>query len=282
MRYDFENSQWRVVLSNNLDTINSFSLGKTGDSTNTQSDASWLLLFETDGQKYTITSRGLRYIFESNDQLRFFFDSTNKIYNSKTGKVVEDIIKVLSINLKPDELTPFTVDWPWKITSEFKNDSGYVNSKKIEVSFNDADNDGVVDDPDLFEHIVAPSTNSSTKYIFQKKSTINKTETFNYVDSSLEPIYTKASQGAVGALSQYNDKDVFYLIDRNVFLRYNKTANALEFSSDYLAYTGRTDIKFEYSHAADEQARIDPSSSNIIDVYSVSYTHLTLPTTPYV
>ena len=273
LRYDFENSQWRVVLANNLDTTNAFSLGKTGDSTNSQSDASWLLLFETDGQKYTITSRGLRYVFESNDQLRFFFDSTNKIYDSRTGKVVEDIIKVLSINLKPDELTPFTVDWPWKITSEFKNDSGYINSKKIEVSFNDADNDGVVDDPDLFEHIVAPNTNSSTKYIFQKKSTINKTEIFNYVDASIEPIYTKSSQGAIGALSQYNDNDVFYLIDRNVFLRYNKTANAVQFTSDYLAYTGRKDIKFEYSHAADEQARIDPSSSNIIDVYLLTKTY---------
>jgi hypothetical protein len=267
LRYDFENSQWRVIISNNLDTRTEFGLGKSGDSTNTQSDNSWLLLFETDGQKYTVTARGRRYVFESNDQIRFFFDSTNKIYNSKSGTIVSDVIKVLSINTKPDALNPFTVDWPWQITKEYKNDAGYINSKKIEISFFDTDNDGVVDDPDLFEHIVAPETNSNTKYIYQKKTTVNKTETFNYIDADKEPIYTKTSQGAVGALSQYNNGDVFYLIDRDVFLKYNQTANALEFTSDYLAYFGRTDIKFEYSHAADEQARIDPSSSNIIDVY---------------
>jgi hypothetical protein len=270
LRYDFENSEWRVIIANNLDTSNDFSLGKTGDSTNTQSDNSWMLLFETDGQKYTITSRGRRYVFESNDQLRFFFDSTNRIYDSKTGNIVSDIIKVLSINTKPDALTPFTVDWPWQIVKEYKNEAGYVNSKKIEISFYDSDNDGVVDDPDLFEHIVAPETNSNSKYVYQKKTVVNKTETFNYVDASKEPIYTKTSQGAVGALSQYNDGDVFYLIDRDVFLKYNKSKNALEFTSDYLAFVGRIDIKFEYSHAADEQARIDPSSSNIIDVYMLT------------
>lgn len=270
LRYDFENSQWRVIIANNLDTRNDFSLGKTGDSTNTQSDNSWLLLFETDGQKYTITARGRRYVFESNDQLRFFFDSTNKIYDSKSGTIVSDVIKVLSINTKPDDLNPFTVDWPWQITKEFKNDAGYINSKKVEISFYDSDSDGVVDDPDLFEHIVAPDANTNTKYIYQKKSTVNKTETFNYVDAAAEPIYTRTSQGAIGALSQYNNGDVFYLIDRDVFLKYNQANNALEFTSDYLAYIGRTDIKFEYSHAADEQARIDPSSSNIIDVYMLT------------
>jgi len=270
LRYDYESSQWRVIDNNNLDTFNQFSLGKTGDSTNTQSDNSWLLLFETDGQKYTITARCRKYIFESNDQIRFFFDSKNKIYDSKTGTIVQDVIKVLSINTKPDALTPFTVDWSWQIDKEYKNSAGYINSKKIEVSFFDADSDGVVDDPDLFEHIVAPETNPNTKYVYQKKSIVNKTETFNYIDANKEPIYTKTSQGAVGALSQYNNGDVFYLIDRDVFLKYNQTSNALEFTSDYLAYVGRTDIKFEYSHAADEQARIDPSSSNIIDVYMLT------------
>ena len=28
----------------------------------TQLDASWIILFETNGEKYTVTARGLRYI----------------------------------------------------------------------------------------------------------------------------------------------------------------------------------------------------------------------------
>ena len=60
-----------MITQNNLDITSEFSTGKTGDVTDQQLDASWLLLFETDGEKYTITSRGQRYIFESNEEIRF-------------------------------------------------------------------------------------------------------------------------------------------------------------------------------------------------------------------
>ena len=39
-----------------------FPNGKTGDVTNNPLDASWIILFETDGEKYTITNRGLAHI----------------------------------------------------------------------------------------------------------------------------------------------------------------------------------------------------------------------------
>ena len=39
------------------------------DVTNNKLDASWILLFQTNGEKYTITNRGLRYIFESDKVL---------------------------------------------------------------------------------------------------------------------------------------------------------------------------------------------------------------------
>ena len=102
LRYDFQNRQWRLVTENNLDVIGDFSTGKTGDVTNQQLDSSWLLLFETDGEKYTIEYRGLRYVFESGQEIRFFYDSINKIYDNRTGQIVKDKISVLSINKKPD------------------------------------------------------------------------------------------------------------------------------------------------------------------------------------
>ena len=96
LRYDFQNRQWRLVTENNLDVIGDFSTGKTGDVTNQQLDSSWLLLFQTDGEKYTIEYRGLRYVFESGQEIRFFYDSINKIYDNRTGQIVKDKISVLS------------------------------------------------------------------------------------------------------------------------------------------------------------------------------------------
>ena len=43
--------------------------------------------------------------------------------------------------------------------------------------------------------------------------------------------------------------------------------NALSLTSDYQAYIGRDNLKFHYVHSANESNRIDPSASNIIDVY---------------
>jgi predicted transcriptional regulator len=60
-------------------------MGKTGDTSNQNLDSSWVLLFETDGEKYTITYRGVRYIFESDKEVKFYFDETDRIYDSRSG-----------------------------------------------------------------------------------------------------------------------------------------------------------------------------------------------------
>ena len=57
-------------------------------------DGAALLKFTTDGETYTIEYRGSRYVFESDKEIRFYFDSSDKIYNNLTGKVVKDRIIV--------------------------------------------------------------------------------------------------------------------------------------------------------------------------------------------
>ena len=43
--------------------------------------------------------------------------------------------------------------------------------------------------------------------------------------------------------------------------------------SNYRAYYGRDKIRFQYMHAADDNSRIDPSVSNIIDTYVLTRTY---------
>ena len=264
LRYDTNLRQWRLIVENNLSALGDFSLGKTGDTTNQQLDASWLLLFETDGEKYTITYRTLRYIFESDKEIRFYYDSADKVFDNKTGQIIKDKISVLSINLKPDALTPFTVQHDWEISDAFRDADGYVDSKKIEVSFYDADEDAVVDDPETFIEIVNETVSPLTKFVFQKKYiTTDGLEDYSYVDGSV--ITVKQSESVVGALSQYTDGQIFYLVTENVFKQLS--ASTLILTTGYRAFVGRDKLKFQYIHAADDDNRIDPSSSNIIDTY---------------
>ena len=275
LRYDFNTTTWRVVLEPNLDTLSAFSTGKTGDLTNQNLDSSWLLLFETDGETYTITSRGQRYVFESDKEIRFYYDSSDKVYDPITNQIVKDKISLLSINTQPTTsgyaLTPFTVPFNWEIIKEYRDAEGYVDSKKVEIGFLDSDDDGVVDDPEIFTRFI--TTSDKNKFIFLKEyTTTDDIDDFRYVDAASELITPVLNEQEIidNGVTTYPDNSVFYIINKDIFKVYNTTTEALELTVNYRAYEGRDDIIFQYEHAADESNRIDPSSSNIIDVYMLT------------
>jgi hypothetical protein len=268
LRFDRTLGQWRVINESNLNVSSEFSIGKTGDNSNQQLDSSWLLKFTTDGENYTIEYRGSRYVFESDQEIRFYFDSSDKIYNNLTGKIVKDKISVLNNNNKPDSVEKFTVDFDWEITQEYRDAEGYVNSKKVEVTFFDEDDDGVVDDPEIFDVIVDEDVNPLTKYVFQQKYlTTDGVEDYNYVSNSTLNIITLASKGSLGPLSQYDDGQIFYYVDSGLFEKLNSATSILTQQNNYRAFIGRDNLRFLYIHAADDSSRIDPSASNIIDSY---------------
>ena len=268
LRYDVATRNWRLITESNLNVASPFSTGKTGDISNQQLDASWLLLFQTDGEKYTITSRGLRYVFESDSELKFYYDASDKIYDNKTGKIVKDRIQVLNINTQPDSVNAFTTPFDWEIVKEYRDKEGYVDSKKVEVGFFDSDDDGVVDDPEIFTEIVKETVNPSTKYIFQiKYLTSDGVEDFKYISSADSNIMIVDSEVSIGAFSQYDNGQLFYIRSQDIFKTLNTSTNTLSLTNNYKAFVGRDGLKFQYVHAADSSSRIDPSSSNIMDIY---------------
>ena len=72
----------------------------------------------------------------------------------------------------------------------------------------------------------------------------------------------------IGAYSQYANGQLFYIIENDNFKFLNN--NTLIVTADYKAHIGRSDLKFQYVHSADDGNRIDPSASNIIDVYMLT------------
>ena len=213
--------------------------------------------------------RTLRYVFESVKECRFYVDPTQKIYDTKTGKTIKDKVNVLSINTTPDGTESFTVDFPWEIIKEFRDSEGYIDSSKIEVGFYDSDDDYVVDNPDLFNIIVSPETDVQDKYIIQEKFiTLDGTEEYRYIDNSNSFVKVRATRNNVDTPYSVNTNgQLYYFIDENTFYNLNTDTNSLSRNNDYRAYIGRDDIKFQYIHNADTDNRIDPSSSNIMDIF---------------
>jgi hypothetical protein len=279
LRYDATLTSWQIVYANNLDFTSAFSLGNQGNTTSQNIDASWILLFTSNTIQYTITSRKLRYVFESDKELTFYFDTSVKVYDSTSSSTILDTIKVLSVNTQPDALTPFTDDLTWQIVSEYIGKDGYVDPKKIVVTFADSTGTGVVDNPQLFSDIVNPTTNISSKFIVEQRYVIsNGQEDYKYVSNNptTGPVVILNSSSA-GAFYSYPDGTYFYFIDTATVVKLNLTGVLkLVPTLDYKVYIGRSDLKFQYIHSADYDSRIDPGSSNIVDIYVLTKNYDTL------
>jgi hypothetical protein len=268
LRYDVDTLTWKVVTESNVNIYGGFSTSRQGANNNQQLDASWLILFTTDTEYYTVSFRLTRYIFESDKQIRFFFDASDKIYDTRTNTIIKDKIEVLSVNTVPGTTYPFTYGRDWDIIEEYLGIDGYLDTKKIQVSFSDTDSDGVVDNPDIFDDIVEPDA-----LVFLEKYPVTRgQEDYRIYNNRNNKVLVKDTQAEVlPILQQFPSNQYFYFKDLNMIKKIVRKGSSsqllLEASDDFKVYRGRNDLKFHYVHNADFEARIDPGITNFIDVF---------------
>jgi hypothetical protein len=268
LRYDEENEQWKVITSANLSASAVFDLAYAGDTTSSNLDASWFFKFTNDGNTYTVTYRSLKYIFESAGQNKFHYDAAEKIYDYVTGTTVKDTVKVLKNNTAPTAGTAFGYPINWQVVNTVQEADGYQDNRKVEVGFYDADDDGVVDNPEIFDIIVEPDTNVTTKFVFfEKYTSYNNVE--RYRPYAATNFVVTANESDISLPGTYTNGQLFYFYadSENVIKQYNSTTITLTTTTDYIARRGRSSIDFQYRHNAGQNTRIDPSVSNIIDIY---------------
>jgi hypothetical protein len=275
LRYDIDTATWNVITSTNLSTSAVFDLNNTGSTAGTNLDASWWFKFTNDGNTYTVQYRKLDYIFESESQNKFHYDVQEKIFDYKTGKSVKDTVKILKTNSIVS--TGNSIGYPitWQVVDTVTESDGFNDNRKVKVGFFDDDDDGVVDNPEIFDIVVEPTTSESTKFVFFEKyisyDTIERYRFYaatNFVVSKNETDITLSS-------TAYTDGQLFYFYDadEDVIKKYSSTTNTLSTSTDYIARRGRSSINFQYKHNAGQETRIDPSVSNIVDVYMLERTY---------
>ena len=271
LRYDNDTQAWAVITGTNLNQTTTFSLQNAGDTTGLNQDASWLFLFTNDGETYTVSHRSLEYIFESYLETRFYFDKDLKIFDPRTGKTIRDKIVMLKVNSLPDSNTAFGQDYIMNVDDTVIEDDGYILTERIKVTFPDQDGDGVIDDPDVFDVVVSPDTSSSTKIVFYKTYLDNSgyTRYEPVVSSSVESSYTTLT--AITAVKDtYSSGQIFYASSTGSF--YILSVNSvnqkiLTQTTGYVTKVGRDNLLFQYTHNSPNNRRIDPSPSNIIDLF---------------
>jgi hypothetical protein len=269
LRFDLTTSTWKIITAPNIDLINAFALGKAGDTTNNNVDTSWLLAFTKEADEYKIRVRVLNYIFGSLEQNRFYYDSGQKIYDSKTGKVIKDQIRILGINPKPANTVPIKESLIFEVDDSIKFEDGFQSAEAVQIAFADRDDDGVIDNPEAFEQIVGLDTDTKKPYIFfvESKDSFGNI-VYNYFDNSQEVIKIEQQENSV-SVTDFNDGDLVYFYDslEDRVKRVDYASNSFILEPTYIANIGRSRLTFQYIHNANVDRRIDPSVSNIIDVY---------------
>jgi hypothetical protein len=268
---------WYLITSTNLADNASWSQTFAGSTAGTNLDASWFVQFVTDGSTYTVSSRALDYYFGSVLQTRFFYYGDQLIYDSRTGTVISDFVNVLKTNSRPDSALPLAGDTRLKIVGQPVQSDGFVDDFQVLVSFSDADSDGIPDNPDFFDEIVAPTatvTSTSPWVFLQKTVDFDNLERYLLVEqgivnseyATLDDIELVKTEYVDGQVFYAYSSEIFYtlIIDTTTFVR------TLVVNNEFIARTGRQDLYFQYRHNSPLTSRIDPGTTNIIDLYVVT------------
>jgi len=272
---------WYVITSTNLDDNATWSQTYAGNTSGQNLDASWMVQFVAVDNSYTITYRGLAYYFGSVLQTRFFFYGNQKIYDSRTGTTIRDFVNVLAVNTKPDSSSPLPGDIFTTIIGQPVESDGYVDDFQVLISYRDNDNDGVPDNPDFFNEIVAPTVNPNLKLVF-----LQRTVDFDNLQRYLlvEPGVVNSDYSTYDTIElvkfQYSPGQVFYAYSDELF--YVLTVNTAGVrvitqttEGEWIARTGRQALYFQYRHNSPLTNRIDPGTTNIIDLYVVTQSYYT-------
>ena len=285
--YDNLTAAWYLITNSNLAANATFSLTNAQNTDSTNSDASWLIQCTTNGANYTVISRSLDYYFGSVAETRFFFYTSEPIYDSRTGTVIRDYVNVLKINSEPDSNYPLPEDAVLPIIAQPVLTDGLTDDFQVEVSFDTRPGSTVPVNPDFFDDLVAPAVNANTKLVFfQQTVDFDNLQRYLLVQNGVVNSEYPTQDSILLVLEQYNVGQVFYAYNQNssntitnqVFytLTLDSSNNrTLTVDTSFVARIGRQDLYFQYRHNSPLTNRIDPGSTNIIDVYVVTNEYYT-------
>lgn len=202
-----------------------------------------------------------------------------EIITSGTG--YNTVTSVVSITFSDTQFStlPLGTDYGWQIDGTVIEADGYVEPKKVQVSFLDEYEDSQIENPDAFLNIVAPTT-LSPQTGFRDKFVY-----FKYTDNELT--YSVVPNADILAYPTESDVPQSAKIEGQLFYFYDKSIDVIKHYSatadssyilepSYFARPGRSGLKFQYRHNSGDDRRLDPSKTNLIDIFVLTQSYDTI------
>lgn len=305
LRYDEDDQEWKVINVSDIDYDSSFSLDNAGDTSQSNLDASWIILAEYDQTSWQFRIRYVEFIFESVNDSRFFFEGSDQITDISNGQSVSDYIRLLRVNTTPDGADKTGIDYFWDLSSNITYSDGFIEPRRIKVTMRDTDRDGTPDDPTIFSVFVDPPTNPTPedhKFVFWEERVSGDGYDFSVPVIDIDIVQDMEelvdNYPYTGLAVYVIDEDQFFVADDEpdeifdtiaelegsspaegdtAFVKENNNFYVFqdgewiitpEFeATTFFARVGRNDLLFQWKHFATRRSLIDPAVSNIHDIY---------------
>jgi hypothetical protein len=234
--------------------------------------------------RYTVTYRSLTYYFGSVADTRFTFSKNELVYDPFTGKVIQDFINMLGINAVFNGTTAIGADTKVNILGQTVESDGYVNDFQVEVAATDVNNGQLILNPDFFNDITGYVNNGANIGVYTFFQTtvdpINLTRQLIVPSSDINYSYSTKTQVEV-VKYEFPVGKIFYAYADKIFYKTVQDPTVttpfyvLTPQLDYSVKSGRQGLSFQYRHNANNTTRIDPATTNIIDLYVVTQAYYT-------
>lgn len=246
---------------------------------------SYFVKFTSQGNnRYVITYRSLTYYFGSVADTRFTFTANELVYDPFSGKVLQDFINVLPVNSQYASTSALGKDYKINILGQTFQSDGYVNDFQVEVAATDVNNRQLILNPDFFNEITGYSTGQTNTGIYTFFETVQDpinltrqyivpTANINFQYATKTTIETVKYDYPLGQLFFAYSESKFYtsVQDQTVTV----PAYTLVEQPQYSVLPGRQGLSFQYRHNSRNTNRIDPVTTNIIDMYVVTQAYYT-------
>jgi hypothetical protein len=264
---------------------NSLTIAQTRWSVDVYNASNYFVNFESIGSnRYVVTYRSLAYYFGSVADTRFTYENGKLVYDPFTGKVLQDYVNILTSNTQPDSNYPLSNDVKASIVGQTVQSDGYVDDFEVEVASIDVNDRTVVMNPDFFNEVtgyVNGSTNIGVYAFFvETQDAINLTR--EQLVPSTDIVYQYPTKTQIElAKYEYPEGQLFYAYTDNIFYAsiQDETVTTPYFvlteQPQYSMKPGRQGLAFQYRHNSNNTTRIDPATTNIIDLYVVTQAYYT-------
>jgi len=234
--------------------------------------------------RYSVSYRSLSYYFGSVADTRFTYETGKLVYDPFSGKILQDYVKVLATNTQPNSNNPLASPVTTSIIGQTVESDGYVNDFEVEIASIDVNDRTLISDPDFFSEVtgyVNGNANIGIYTFFELIEDAINLSRYQLIASSTV-VYQYSTKTQIEVVKyDYHEGQLFYAFTDNVFYKtiQDQTVNTLYYvlteQPQYIMKAGRQGLQFQYRHNSNNTTRIDPATTNIIDLYVVTQAYYT-------